>query len=131
MCYLVFCLIYKKNSEVTSHIIHMVHSANNVSNGKANEANTSTSSANTSVTEENDLDMENELTPNSSYSSSDSTTSLESSSSESSSPTITSTTTNQFSHIQNNLNNMFIFQQRQRNLPPKEQYNQILNSLTR
>ena len=118
----------------------MVHSLNN-SNFKLNESTTSITNPNDVIGDE--IDLDNELTPNSSYSSSETSSSSEiSSSSESSSPTIITSggainsgiptrQSSQLSQIQSDLNNMFLFQQRQQSLTPKEKYNQILTYLTR
>ena len=123
--------ITKQSSEVTSHIIHLVHSSNNI-HGKSNETNAPTSLS-ASAADETDLDLDNELTPNSSYLSSGNSSSSEStSSSESSTPSvIINNSAHGSSQIQNDLNNYFFYQQRQQSLPPKEQYNQILTNLTR
>lgn len=133
----------RHNTEVKNHIIHLVHSTQNLASNKSKlTPNTSRN--------EIEYDIENELTPNTSTSSSDSySTTSESSSSdlETASPSTSSNANNNnnplsdsaanmnnFSRIQNNLSRNQ--QQKsggnsdQTKLTEKQQYDQILNSLT-
>lgn len=115
----------RHNSEVSSHIIHLVHTSN------SQKLQTDQS------LDENDLDLDNELTPASSLNSDTSSTSVSTTSSSSassinSSPNLTSSSlpNNPFSQIQTNLNNLFQQQQPRDVLSPKQQYEESLRNLT-
>jgi hypothetical protein len=136
----------RHNTDVKNHIIHLVHSTHNITSNN-NNLNKSKLSPNTSRNEI-EYDIENELTPNTSTSSSDSySTTSESSSSdlEAASPSTSSNANNNnetnplsesaanmniFNRIQNNVARHHSNVNNQTKLTEKQQYDQILNSLT-
>lgn len=112
----------RHTSEIKSHIIHLVHSSNGIKASSGQEGY------------ENDLDLDNELTPCSSSSSSDTLSASTSSSSTTSTSSLDTSSNPNISQTQNDLNNLYQPQQRHstnETLSPKQQYEQTYSQLVK